>query len=204
MVKPVKQQLQQGIALPVMLIILVIMLVSSIYLLKSSNSSTLSASNMAYDSALSKAADLGLHTGFEYVRAKAVANKKLLEADDLPSGYESTYDSTQSVTSSAFWTNSVKIKNPAAMNGTAADDTVEYVVHRACQKPGNAADAANACVLTSGNLLAQASGVPAGSSLNAGGAIYAQPPQVHYIITARIFGPRGGNVVNQMVVLADI
>lgn len=203
MVMPIKQQ-QRGIALPVMLIILVVMLISSIYLLKSSNSSTLSASNMAYDSALSKAADLGLHTGFQYLQSMAVNNKAALNADQLPSGYLSTYDTTQSVTSDAFWTNSVKIKNPAAMNGTASDDTVEYVVHRACKTTGKASDPANACVLTSGNPLAQTSGVPAGSSLNAGGVVYTNPPQVHYIITARIFGPRGGNVVNQMVVLVDI
>lgn len=203
MVTPIKQH-QQGIALPVMLIILVVMLVSSIYLLKASNSSTLSASNMAYDAALSKAADLGLHTGFQYVQAKALSNKKLLEVSDLTNGYDATYNNAQAVTSTAFWLNSVKIKNPAAMNGTAADDTVEYVVHRACQNPGNAAALGNACVLTSGNLLASAAGVKAGSSLNAGGVVYANPPQVHYIITARIFGPRGGNVVNQMVVLVDI
>lgn len=201
MVKPITQR-QQGIALPVMLIILVVMLVSSIYLLKSSNSATMSASNMAYDAALSKAADLGLHTGFQYLQAMAVANKKLLEADDLTKGYESTFNNAQPVSSTAFWTNSVKIKNPAAMNGTATDDTVEYVIHRACQNPGNAA--ANSCVLTNGNMLASAAGVPAGTSLNAGGAVFPNPPQVHYIITARIFGPRGGNVVNQMVVLVDI
>lgn len=198
------QRRQQGVALPVMLIILVVMLVSSVYLLKSSNSSTLSASNMAYDAALSKAADLGLHTGFEYLRAKSVANKKLLETSDLANGYDATYNNAQPVTTEAFWVNAVKIKNLAAMNGTATDDTVEYVIHRACQNPGNAASSTNACVLTSGNALASSAGTRAGSSMGAGGAVYASPPQIHYIITARIFGPRGGNVVNQMVVLVDI
>lgn len=198
------QRRQQGIALPVMLIILVVMLISSIYLLKSSNSSTLSAANMAYDSALSKAADLGLHTGFEYLRTRSLTNKKLLETSDLSNGYDATYNSTQLVSSAQFWANAVKIKNPAALNGTSTDDTVEYVIHRACQNTGNAAAVGNACVLTSGNLLASSSGVAAGTSLGAGGAVYANPPQIHYIITARIFGPRGGNVVNQMVVLVDI
>lgn len=195
-------QRQQGVALPVMLIILVVMLVSSIYLLKSSNSSTLSASNMAYDSALSKAADLGLHQGFQYIQAQALANKKLLEKDDIDNGYMATYDTSKSVTSTAFWANSKTVVNAAAMNGTATGDTVEYVIHRACLNPGNAT-VGNACVLTSGNPLTNNNGVAAGSSLGAGSVVYVNPPQIHYIITARIYGPRGGNVVNQMVVLID-
>jgi len=195
---------QQGVALPVMLIILVVMLISSIYLLKSSNSSTLSASNMAYDSALSKAADLGLHTGFTYLQQKALSNKKLLEVSDLPNGYDATYNNAQPVTSDAFWANAKTVKNPAALNGTATDDTVQYIIHRACQNPGNAAAATNACVLTSGNLLAGSGGTAPGASQGAGSPNYVNSPQIHYIITARIFGPRGGNVVNQMVVLVDI
>lgn len=195
---------QQGVALPVMLIILVVMLISSIYLLKSSNSSTLSASNMAYDSALSKAADLGLHTGFAFLQSTAVTNKTLLDTSDATKGYDATLNNAQAVSSTAFWANAVTINNPAAMNGTATADSVQYVVHRACQNAGKAAVATNACVMTSGNALASASTVKAGSSLGVGGAVYAEPPQVHYIITSRIFGPRGGNVVNQMVVLIGI
>jgi hypothetical protein len=201
MVTLIKQR-QQGIALPVMLIILVVMLVSSIYLLKSSNSSTLSASNMAYDSALSKAADLGLHRGFQYLQARALANKKLLEASDAANGYDATYNTAQSASSAGFWANAITVTNPAAMNGTTSNDTVQYVVHRACVNAGNPV-VGNACIMTSGNPLANTSGVKAGGSLNAGGVVYVNPPQIHYIITARIFGPRGGNVVNQMVVLID-
>jgi hypothetical protein len=52
---------QRGIALPIMLIMLAVMMVSSIYLLKSSTSSTLTTSNLAYEAALTKAADAGLH-----------------------------------------------------------------------------------------------------------------------------------------------
>jgi Tfp pilus assembly protein PilX len=201
MVTPLNHR-QQGVALPVMLIILVVMLVSSIYLLKSSNSSTLAASNLAYDSALSKAADLGLHKGFQYIQAQALANKKALEKDDVDNGYLATYDTSKSVTSTEFWANSKTVTNPAAMNGTETGDTVEYVIHRACLNPGNAT-VGNACVLTSGNPQANINGVAAGGSLSAGSVVYVNPPQIHYIVTARIYGPRGGNVVNQMIVLID-
>jgi uncharacterized protein YpmB len=52
------RRLQRGIALPIMLIMLAVMMVSSIYLLKSSTSTTLTTSNLAYEAALTKAADL--------------------------------------------------------------------------------------------------------------------------------------------------
>jgi Tfp pilus assembly protein PilX len=194
---------QGGVALPVMLIILVVMLISSIYLLKSSNSSTLSASNMAYDSALSKAADLGLHKGFEYLKAKAAANKTLLYVNDLPNGYVATYDPTQSVMSDAFWANAATVKNLAAQNGTGADDVIQYVVHRACANQ-KAYNDGNSCMMTSSNTAAAPAKIGFGDSTTINSVTYAQPPQVHYIITARIYGPRGGNVVNQMVVLIDV
>jgi hypothetical protein len=54
----------RGVALPVMLIMLAVMLIGSLYLLRSSTSSTLAATNLAYDSSLSRAADGGLMTGF--------------------------------------------------------------------------------------------------------------------------------------------
>jgi Tfp pilus assembly protein PilX len=196
------QRRQHGVALPVMLIIMVIMLISSIYLLKASNNSTLSAANMAYDSALSRAADLGLHKGFQYLQAKSLANKQLLWADDAANGYLASYDTTQAVTSSAFWANAVTVKNTAAQNGTGADDVVQYVVHRACLNAGSYA-VSNACVMTSANPFSATATTAYGASQSSNGAVYNAAPQIHYIITARIFGPRGGNVVNQLVVLID-
>ena len=191
---------QQGVALPVMLIILLVMLISSVYLLKSSNSATMSASNMAYDAALSKAADLGLHVGFEYLQTRASQSKALLNADDEANGYESVYNPQQSVDTAGFWLNAKTVQNTA--NGSATADTIEYVIHRACTAKGPY-DINNACVQTSANPIPGAAKPEAGDSLDAGTPIYNSAPQIHYIITARIFGPRGGNVVNQMVVLID-
>lgn len=190
---------QQGVALPVILIILVVMLVSTVYLLKSSNSSTLSASNMAYDTNLSMAADLGLHTAFTYLQARAKTNKELLLQDDAAGGYFATYNPNQEVSEAGFWTNA---KSVQAGSGNFVY-TVQYVVHRACTVTGGYDLASNACILTSANPSATDGKVEAGDSLDAGGVLYLSGPQVHYIITARIFGPRGGNVVNQMVVLID-
>jgi len=40
-----------------------------------------------------------------------------------------------------------------------------------------------------------------GDSLASDSPVYAGVPQLHYVITARVDGARGGNVITQMVVL---
>jgi len=191
---------QQGIALPVILIILVVMLISSVYLLKSSNSSTLTASNMAYDANLSMAADLGLHAGFKYLQARAPKTLKAqLQQNDAAAGYFASYDTAQPVSADAFWTGA------ATVQAGAGDFTytVQYVIHRACSVTGAYNAVNNACIQTSANRLAGGSETAVGESQDMFTPVYDSAPQLHYIITARIFGPRGGNVVNQMVVLID-
>jgi Tfp pilus assembly protein PilX len=185
---------QHGIALPVMLIILAVMLISSIYLLKASNSTTLTAANLAYDSTLSRAADLGLHTGFQWLSDTAVANKPLLDADSKDNGYLATLDTTQAISSSGFWTGSKKVTDGDG-------NQVEYVVHRLCRNAGRYDDANNACVQTAANTSTLGNTVAVGDSLASDAPNFASTPQVHYVITARIVGARGGSVMNQMVVL---
>jgi hypothetical protein len=185
---------QRGIALPVMLIILLVMLVSSIYLLKSSNSTTLTTANLAYDASLSRAADLGLYTGFQWLSDTAVANKSALDADDTTNGYVATLDTTQAVSGSDFWTGAKTI--------TGADGTsIDYVVHRICARAGPYDDPRNRCVQTAANTATLGTTVALGDSLASDSPSFAGTPQVHYVVTSRIRAARGGNVVNQMVVL---
>jgi Tfp pilus assembly protein PilX len=191
---------QQGVALPVILIILVVMLISSVYLLKSSNSSTLTASNMAYDANLSMAADLGLHAGYVYLKARAPsAVKAQLQQNDARSGYFATYNTAQPVSADAFWTGARTVQAGAGN----FIYSVQYVIHRACSVTGAYNAPNNACLQTSANRLAGGSEIAPGQSEVVDNPVYDSQPQLHYIITARIFGPRGGNVVNQMVVLID-
>jgi hypothetical protein len=181
-----------------MLIMLVIMLLGSLYLMKSSHNSSLVTANLAYDSSLSKAVDLGLLTGSNWLNATAAgANKAALEDDSAANGYIATIDPTLSVNSTTFWSGKVTITDTA-------NNTIEYVIHRMCSltgrydKPG---PPPNACVQTTANTSATGSGVQVGESLASDAQDVAPPPQIHYIVTARIFGPRGGNVVNQVVVM---
>lgn len=185
---------QAGIALPVMLIVLMVMLLGSIYLMKASTTTTMITTNLAYDAALSKAADLGLLTGADWLSTTADgANRDLLYANNVAAGYVATYDPTVPPSNSAFWTGSVSLTD-------AQNNKIEYVIHRLCSTVGAYDVAGNACVQTTADKSASG-GVAVGASLSSDAEEIPAPPQVHYVITARINAARGGNVVNQAVVM---
>lgn len=184
---------QAGIALPVILVILLVMLISSIYLIKSSNTTTLTASNLAYDSAQSRAVDFGLHEGFKWLKATSTSKKGLLDTNVAASGYQATYDPTEGVRSPGFWVGSKVVE--------VGKQRIEYVIHRMCDLPLPYNHKDNTCIQTSDNPSAMGSSVSPGASLALPAPRYTAIPRVHYLITARMDGARGGNVVNQMMVL---
>jgi Tfp pilus assembly protein PilX len=182
---------QRGIALPIMLIMLAVMMVSSIYLLKSSTSTTLTTSNLAYDAAMTKAADAGLHAGFTYLRN--LATKADLLADQPSAGYVATLSQTWTAGNPNFWLGSITL--PADADG----NRVEYVIHRMCDFPGSY-DSSNRCQTTAPR--PGSTGPRAlGETLRVDAPNLAGAAQIHYVVTARVFGPRGGNVVTQAVIM---
>jgi Tfp pilus assembly protein PilX len=193
---PLALAAQRGIALPVMLIMMLVMLVTSIYLLKSSNSTTLSASSLAYDATLSRAADFGLHKGFEWIDQKAKSDKGALTAHQPAEGYRATMAPNLSTREEEFWSDSKKVTDSGGTE-------VEYVIHRLCKSTGTFDDK-NACVQTAANTAGLGNATAIGESIRTDGVVYAASPQLHYVITARIHGARGGTVVNQMVVLIGV
>lgn len=187
---------QGGIALPVILIMLTVMLVGSIYLLRSSTSSTLTVTNLAYDAALSREVDLGIHKAFEWLALPTT--KPLLTANNAAQGYVATLNPGWTVSSPQFWVGSV------TMDADANQNRIEYVIHRMCTFAGayNATlPAANSCMLSAAKRGSVAAAVALGDSLSQNAPSYEDQPQLHYVVTARIFGPRGGNVVTQAVVM---
>lgn len=185
---------QGGAALPVMLIMMLVMLVTSIYLLRSSNSATLAASNLAYDATLSRAVDFGLHTGFQWLSDTASTAKATLNADDAGQGYHANFDTTLTPSDEDFWTNSRLVEDPDG-------NRIRYVIHRMCSATGGFSATGQRCLLTSANTVKIGNRVAIGESLASDAPAYASSPQIHYVITARIDGARGGNVINQMAVL---
>jgi Tfp pilus assembly protein PilX len=197
MTRTFKMARQAGMALPVMLIILVVMMVTSIYMLRATHSTELTTGNLAYNATMSRAVDYGLHTGFQWLSTTATANKGALNTSDKTNGYEAKLDTTKGVRDAAFWNNAKAVTDPDG-------NTVDYVIHRLCKLELPYDQTTNSCMLTSANTAQLGNAVPLGESLAADAPQFAGSPQVHYVITARIHGARGGNVVNQMIVLIGV
>ncbi len=188
---------QRGIALPVMLIVLAIMLVSGAYLLKASNTSTLTAGNLAYQSTLSRANDRALMEGSEWLAATWVNNRASLDGDIAAGGYVATLDTTQNVRSPGFWVGKKTIVD-------SNQNSIEYVIHRLCSRALSFNAPTNQCMQTTANTSQLGTTVALGASLASNTINLAGNPQLHYIITARIYGPRGGNVISQLAVLMGV
>jgi hypothetical protein len=189
---------EQGVALPVMLIILAVMLVGSIYLLRNTHSTTLTTGNLAYDATLSKEADLGLHTGFEWLRSTSAGNKVALNQSNATQGYVAHFDTTQTprdAPGSGFWEGGKTVAGPEA------NTQIEYVIHRLCALDGAYTGSANRCVQSAGDKSANGGQTQFGESPATDTSDYDALPLLHYVITARISGPRGASVTNQMIVL---
>jgi hypothetical protein len=187
---------QRGIALPVILIMLTVMMISSIYLLRSSTSGALATSNLAYEAQLTKAADAGLHAGFTYLRD--VVNKNVLLVNQSDAGYVATMPQNWTVANANFWLGSVKLApNP---DDGADGVEVEYVIHRLCNLVGDYDVKPNKCQ-TSAPRPDAPGPRKLGETLKIDPSDLAVAAQIHYVVTARVFGPRGGNVVTQAVVM---
>lgn len=194
---------QRGVALPIALIMLVVMLFSGIYLMRASNNATLMSSSLAYERDISRRADLGLSAAYDWINATATANKKNLDSDQTAFGYLSSYDPTISYRDAGFWTNSRTVLDPSG-------NPVEYVIHRMCQfsnlsynggwPPPNG-PTPQVCVQTTSVSQVSAAGVAAGTSLSADSESFLMLPQIHYVITARVPGVKGASVINQLVVM---
>jgi hypothetical protein len=183
----------RALALPVMLIILAIMMVTSIYMLRSTHSTAITTGNLAYDATMSRAVDYGLHAGFQWLSSTAATNKGALDSNVPGYGYWARLDTSLSTRDSGFWDKMVTISDPDG-------NQVDYVVHRMCAKEGTY-DQSTGCVMTSDNTAPLGNTVALGDSMASDAPQFAGSPQVHYVITARIHGARGGSVVNQMIVL---
>ena len=196
---------QRGVALPIALIMLVVMLFSGIYLMRASNNATLMSGYLAYERDISRRADFGLSTAFDWLSTTGnnPGTKGNLDSDQVANGYNATYACVASncYRDAAFWTNSVTVNDPSG-------NPVEYVIHRMCQYAvaynGKFGAIDNQCVQTTPVALVAAGGVAAGTSLSSDADTPTALPAVHYVITARVPGVRGASVINQMVVMIGV
>ena len=189
----------RGAVLFIALIVLVAMTLAGIAIMRSVDTATLIAGNLAFKQGTVQSSDNGVEQAFQWL----LANRPALSVNNLPQGYTSGYANPVWSTS-ATWTNSVIVGTDAAGN------TISYQIHRMC----NCADTtyngvctatgqSNQCALDNPSGTGAPPPPTEGESFSVGAPGYLQDPRVYYRITVRTQGPRSTvSYIQAMVAIA--
>lgn len=192
---------QRGLVLLIALIVLVAMTLAGIGMMRSIDTSTLIAGNLAFKQSTTQAADRGTSDGYNALMVVAVANRVALDNAGAFAGYAPVPLAPCEVTNTCAgnelqWWNAAA--NWAAAPAVAVNDangatiaTVSYLVHRMCTATGPTA--ATTCQT--------ATGISAPGKSQKHNAPSLTTNSVFYRITARAVGPRGTVSVTQTQVL---
>jgi Tfp pilus assembly protein PilX len=171
----------RGAVLFIALIVLVAMTLAGIAIMRSVDTTTLIAGNLAFKQGTIQSADNGIETAFQWL----MANRPALPNNDLANGYYSSKPAgSLDWNLPATWASAVTVGTDAAGN------TISYLIHRMCTLGGAAYNATNQqCALD-----APAIGVPPppakGDSFAVGAPGFLSDPRPFYRITVRSQGPR--------------
>jgi len=188
----------RGAVLFIALIVLVAMTLAGIAIMRSVDTTTLIAGNLAFKQGTIQSADNGIENAFQWL----IAERSTLANTNLAKGYFSAKPAgTLDWTNPATWASAVTVGTDAAGN------TISYLIHRMCTCADspynqNCGPTVQLCALD-----APAAGTPPppaqGDSFAVGAPGYLQDPKVFYRITVRTQGPRNTtSFVQSMVAIA--
>lgn len=174
---------QQGVVVFIALIVLVAMTLAGVALMRSVDTSTVVAGNLAFKQSTVLAADAGVEAAFN-----ALPNIVTTSLDnDIPNQYFATRqpEDLDGVPNAIDWT-TVPCADPGTGAVVSCTDQslyrVQYIIDRQCAGPAPIADLETACVT---DRLKD----PGGSN-KLGNASFTSPLTVFYRITVRVQGPR--------------
>jgi len=168
----------------VALIVLVAITVAGIGMIRSVDTATLVAGNLAFQQAATHAADKGIEAAIVMLKEKQADGK--LDENDNTRGYFASMRDTDSPAAGQSWPTFWKDSLETSAVDLSVDDfgnRVTYVVHRLCanaQPPGSG----GMCVASPRVIKAQ------GNSQEAGELQLESSSQIYYRITVRVSGPK--------------
>lgn len=192
---------ERGVVLFVALIILVAMSLAGIALMRSVDTGTIVAGNLAFRQSTMFVADLGIEAARAWLVATAASSPGTLNAHATDQAYCARLDDATIATSfsgacagATFAAREVT----AAPYAPPAGYTVRYVIHRMCSDQGDPSTAAIECVKAAGTAVGGAGGTK-------GAAVYgayalAAPVATVYRVTVQVTGPRNSRSYVQAVV----
>lgn len=180
---PLKKQ--QGVVLFIALVALVVMSLAAVALIRSVDTSTVIAGNLASKQSASASADSGLETALAWMAAAAPAT---LNADNAAQGYYATQatDPTTLTWDAADSRPADDVSGNIDANGTdLSGNTVRYIVQRMCRVAGVPSE--GNCLYGAPAVLESSQGVKDAPS--AGANISAEKSPL-YRVTARVVGAK--------------
>jgi len=186
---------QRGVVLMIALIVLVAMTLAGIALMRSVDTTTLIAGNLAFQQAATNSGDAGTEAAVTWLQNNnAGAN---LFANVYAQGYAAArQDPVVGQSWDAFWTSVlVPAGQVATLGQDATGNTVSYAIQRLCQAVGDPSVSGADCNQP------QTTGSAASSSKGAGVVQLLYNSAVYYRITSRIVGPRNTVSYVQTIVM---
>lgn len=194
--KAFKPAVQQGVVLFIALIALVVMSLAAVALIRSVDTNTMIAGNLAFKQSALVSSDRGVETALAWVEAKTIATPADLNADttaNADNGYYATYltpnlDSDAVLKDSDTWADakSAYATGTDIAAGTGPDgNNIRYIVQRMCREA--VAPTADKCLFGEAELGTGSKGVK--DATEAGAIINSQQSPM-YRVTVRVTGPK--------------
>ena len=196
---------QSGLSLPMAMIMLVGLMLGSVALIRSVDTSTLVAGNLAFKHSSTLAAERGIEVAVVWLNSQVVPSvaKGLLNNTNPEAGYCSSHHASDATPGgwdpTRDWTAAC---TPFSLATDAAGNQVDYLIHRLCPNP-NESPARN---LQLGSNCSTSTGATTGSASSSSrrsnrDLISTSISNIAYRITVRVRGDRGTRSFVQTTVL---
>lgn len=191
---------QQGVVLFIALIVLVAMSLAGIALMRSVDTGTIIASNLAFRQTAMHVGDLGVEAGLAWLKNVAPASTLYNDTPGITGGggyYANWADNLDLIGSDPSkpdfdWSTAISVTSPAPPDGYA----VRYVIHRLCEQTGDPTSVT--CVKQTGTTSSSTSGTKGAAAF--GTFAISVPTIALYRITVRVVGPRNSVSYVQAIV----
>lgn len=191
---------ERGLVLFIALIVLVAMSLAGVALMRSVDTGTVVAGNMAFKQAAIMVADRGTQEATKWLSDNSVG--PALQSTDETRGYFSSRPVVE-----PDWFDAASWSQSVALNGGAPDasgNVVRYVIHRMCTLPDTPYNGAVGSTPNECALYFAVSAAAAGGSMAVGAPQFVGIPQLYYRVTTRVEGPRNTVSVIQTSVLVGV
>lgn len=197
---------QQGVVMFISLIILVAMTLAGIALMRSVDTGTIIAGNLAFRQNTTYVGDIGVEAARAWLTLPATT-ATLLQNDATGSGYYATWgattdllgNDTDPLTSPYDWSAAgTSIDVTAAPFTPPTGYAVRYVIHRLCATVGDPSLGSATCVKAAASAAAGSSGTQGAATY--GSYALGSPVAAVYRVTVQVTGPRNSRSYIQSVV----